>query len=158
MKPIVEYDDGSAVYLDSYSGGAHAAGAWSEVTLRMVDAAGVETRKYYRGVTEHEENVRRIVREELEAGRTATGRTLQEHAQFIGLLYGYGRPNWDVAMREDAARAQAIDPESDELNALYAVARAARKLAKRLPDGGHALTHYFARDDLLALRGALEKL
>lgn len=34
-------DDVSAVFLDSYSGGAAPEGAWSKLTLLFVDAAGI---------------------------------------------------------------------------------------------------------------------
>jgi hypothetical protein len=36
--PLGFYDDGSAVYLASYAGGGHPEGAWSRLSLRIVDA------------------------------------------------------------------------------------------------------------------------
>lgn len=45
--PIVTYDDGARVILDSWTGGAHESGVFGEVALRFIDAHGVETVREY---------------------------------------------------------------------------------------------------------------
>lgn len=47
LETIAHYDDGSKVYLDMYTGGAHPKGAWAELDLRFVSPEGVETVRRY---------------------------------------------------------------------------------------------------------------
>ena len=44
---VEQYDDGSSVVLESYSGGAHPKGAWSELSLCFIAIDGTETVRRY---------------------------------------------------------------------------------------------------------------
>jgi hypothetical protein len=177
MTPIVEYDDGSAICLDSYTAGGHALGKWGELTLRFTDAYGRDTLRTYRDVALNvkpltEDHVRGIVREEIQTQRPAWIKIVdrvQPSAPGSGGAKTILDQGWNVSLAEAAARAQGmqdtckealvrIDPESDELNKLYAVARAARTLEARLLKAPTLLGAFHVNDELLALRAALEKL
>jgi hypothetical protein len=44
---VATYDDGSSVQLDDWTGGAHPAGAWGELTLRFIDSDGSFKVRHY---------------------------------------------------------------------------------------------------------------
>lgn len=46
-QPVVTYDTGRTVHLDSYSGGASQAGAWGQLTMRFTEEDGTEYRRRY---------------------------------------------------------------------------------------------------------------
>jgi hypothetical protein len=120
-----------------------------------------------------EEHVRGIVREELQAQRPAWVKIVSRvppDEPGSGGAHMTLEQSLNVSMAEAAARAQGmqdtckeaivvrIDPESVELNKLYAVARAARKLEARLLKAPTLLGAFHVNDELLALRAALENL
>jgi hypothetical protein len=49
-QPFVTFDDGSKVFIDSWTGGAHATGHFGGITLRFVDAAGAATVRGYQAL------------------------------------------------------------------------------------------------------------
>jgi len=59
-KPIEEYDDGTQVYLDSYSGGASKDGGWAHLTLLFASPRTAGLRREYHA----DDVVRRWLRNE----------------------------------------------------------------------------------------------
>lgn len=54
---LAQYDDGSYVTLDSYSGGASMHGAWGEVTLRFHSPTGSSSVRVYRALANEVDQV-----------------------------------------------------------------------------------------------------
>lgn len=57
---IEEYDDGSSVHLDGYSGGADVTGVWGRLWLRFFAADGSETRREYRALTDFDKRIKNL--------------------------------------------------------------------------------------------------